>query len=154
MENLTAIFSNPDFIKEVPCDKVTYSANSIILDEGDVSQDLFLISSGEAIVSYIQDEVFGMPIRLAHLKANDIFGELSMFDRGARSAKVTAATDCEIFKVNGPTLIAYLDSHPETGYFVLRELFMHLITHVRQNNLRTKMALEMYFLEHSNHSHR
>lgn len=149
MENLTAIFSNPDFLKEVPCKKITYPANSVILNEDDEGQDLFLISSGNAEVSCIQDEVSGLPMRLAHLKANDIFGELSMFDRGPRSAKVTAITDCEIFKVNGPTLIAYLDSHPETGYFVLRELFMHLIAHVRQNNLRTKMALEMYFHEHS-----
>lgn len=150
MINLTAIFSDPAFLKAVPCEKRSYLADSVILKEDDEEQDLFLITNGEVEVSLnLQDDSYDQPAKLARLGANDIFGELSVFDRGPRSAQVTALTNCEVFKVNGPKLMAYLDAHPAEGYFVIRELFMHLITHMRQNNLRTKMALQMYFHEHA-----
>ena len=150
MNNLIAIFSDPDFLNAVPCEKVQYEANSVILQENDEGQDLFLITQGEAEVSYkLQGDLQELPARIARLKANDIFGELSVFDQGPRTAEVTAITVCEAFKVSGPKLIAYLDANPAKGYFVMRELFMHSIMYMRQNNLRTKMTLEMYYLEHT-----
>lgn len=151
MNNLKAIFSDPAFLKAVHCEKMTYQADSVILKEDDEGQDLFLIVSGEVeVVSSLQNDDHGLPARLARLSVNDLFGELSMFDSEPRSAEVIALTNCEVIKVNGPELIAYLDSHPAEGYFVIRELFMHLIMHMRQNNLRTKTALQMYFAEHNN----
>jgi CRP/FNR family transcriptional regulator, cyclic AMP receptor protein len=150
MNNLIALFSDPDFLKAVPCEKARYKANSVILQENDEGQDLFLITQGEADVSYnLQADVHDLPARIARLKVNDIFGELSIFDQGPRTAVVTAVTDCEAFKVSGPKLIAYLDANPAKGYFVMRELFMHSIAYMRQNNLRTKMTMEMYYHEHA-----
>ncbi|MDD1622527.1 MAG: cyclic nucleotide-binding domain-containing protein [Methylococcaceae bacterium] len=150
MNNLIALFSDPDFLKAVTCEKVQYEANSLILQENDEGQDLFLITQGEAEVSYnLQGDVQGLPARIARLKVNDIFGELSVFDRGERTAEVKAVTDCEAFKVSGPKLVAYLDANPTKGYLVMKELFMHSINYMRQNNLRTKMTLEMYYHEHT-----
>jgi CRP-like cAMP-binding protein len=150
MLKLTALFSDSEFIGAVPYEKIAYPANSVILDEGDEGQDLFLIASGKVEVSYnLQEDAYDRPARISRLTANDIFGELSLFDSGPRSAQVIALTDCEVFKVDGPNLIAFLDKHPEKGYFVLRELFMHLVSYMRENNLRTKMTLQMYFHEHA-----
>ncbi|QPK64282.1 cyclic nucleotide-binding domain-containing protein [Methylomonas sp. LL1] len=150
MQKLTALFSDPDFIATVASEKISYPANSPIVEEGDEGQDLFIIRHGEVEVSYnLHDDAYDQPARITRLADGDVFGELSMFDGGPRSAEVKALTDCEVFKVDGPALIAYLDGHPATGYFVLRELFMRLIMQMRQNNLRTKMALQMYFHEHA-----
>jgi CRP-like cAMP-binding protein len=150
MLKLTALFSDSDFIGAVPYEKTAYPANSVILDEGDEGQDLFLITSGEVEVSYnLQEDAYDRPARISRLTVNDIFGELSLFDSGPRSAQVIALTDCEMLKVDGPNLLAFLDKHPEKGYFVLRELFMHLVGYMRKNNLRTKMTLQMYFHEHA-----
>lgn len=149
MNHLTALLSDPHFLKLVPCQKISYSADSVILKEDEEGQELFLITKGRVEVSSTpMDDVNGIPVKLAILEVGDIFGELSMFDCGPRSAHVTALTDCEVFRVNGPKLISYLDEHPDSGYFVIRELFMHLVLHIRQNNMRTRMAVQMYFQEH------
>lgn len=150
MSKLVALFSDPDFLNQVPCEKILYPANSVILQEDDQGQELFLINSGEVEVSYkLNEDEHLAPARLTRLKAKEFFGELSVFDSGPRSAQVIAVADCEVFKVNGPKLIAYLDAHPAKGYFVLRELFMHVVKYMRLNNLRTKLALELYFHEHA-----
>lgn len=149
MLNLTAIFSDPLFLQSVTCERVHYPANSVILHEGDEGSELYLITDGEVdITSNLRDEKHTMSAKLARLGRNDVFGELSMFDSFPRSAQVTAVTDCEILKVNGPDLIAYLDNHPAQGYFVILDLFMKLVIDIRQNNLRTNTVMQLYLNEH------
>lgn len=149
MNNLLLIISDPEFLKAVPCQKVKFLANSVILQEDEEGQDLYLIVKGEAvIVSGFLKDALGLPLKLHRLGLNDIFGELSMFDREPRSAQVNAVTDCEVYKLDGPKLIAFLDEMPEKGYFVLRDILMQIITHLRQNNLRMLMVTQMYLKEH------
>ncbi len=151
MNNLLLILSDSDFLKAVPCQKIRYPANSVILQEDEDGQDLYLIIDGEAeIISGFLKDAQGQPLKLHRLGFNDIFGELSMFDRDPRSAQVNAVTDCDVYKINGPKLMAFLDEHPEKGYFVLRDILMQIITHLRQNNLRTIMVTQMYLNEHIN----
>jgi hypothetical protein len=40
-----------------------------------------------------------------------------------------------------------MDSYPEKGYFILREIFMRLIMHMRQSTIRTKTVLQLYLTE-------
>lgn len=148
MQKLVTLLSDPDFIATVECEKLTYPAESVILDEGSEGRELFVITRGEAQVSYNLDHALDHPARLTRLTVNDVFGELSLFDSGPRSAEVTAFTECEVYKISGSSLLTFLDARPERGYFVLRDLLMHLIEQMRQNNLRTKMTLQMYFHEH------
>jgi hypothetical protein len=44
-------------------------------------------------------------------------------------------------------MISFLDKYPEKGYFVLRDIFMHLVMHMRQNNIRTQTVLQLYLNE-------
>ncbi|MDD2759393.1 MAG: cyclic nucleotide-binding domain-containing protein [Methylomonas sp.] len=150
MQYLSNLFTDQDFINAVPFQTLVFPAKSVILAEDDEGQDLFLIQKGEVEVSYnLHDDAYKEPAKLARLTANDFFGELSLFDKEPRSAQFTAVTECNILKVSGPELIDYLDTHPAKGYFVLRELLLHTITYFRRNNMRTKMALQMYFHEHA-----
>lgn len=150
MMNLRTLLDDPDFVASVPCARLDYKALDVILQEDDEGQDVFLILEGEVQVStHIGDQVHKLSPGLARLGRNDIFGELSMFDGEPRSAEVIALTDCQVAKFDGPSMIRYLDLHPQKGYFVLREIFMHLIMHMRQNNIRTKTVLQLYLNEHS-----
>ncbi|MGZ5001388.1 MAG: cyclic nucleotide-binding domain-containing protein, partial [Methylomonas sp.] len=115
MQKLAAMLSDSDFIASVPCEKATYPADSIILDEGSEGRDLFVLMRGEAQVSYSLDEAYDQPARLTRLTVNDIFGELSVFDNQPRSAEVKALTECDVYKIAGPELLAYLDAHPDQG---------------------------------------
>jgi len=148
MQKLVTLLSDPDFIAAVEHEKLEYPADSVILDEGSEGRDLFVITLGEVLVSYNLDDTLDHPARLTRLTVNDVFGELSLFDSGPRSAEVKALSDCEVYKISGSSLMAFLDARPERGYFVIRDLLMHLIDQMRQNNLRTKMTLQMYFHEH------
>ncbi|MCQ8104648.1 cyclic nucleotide-binding domain-containing protein [Methylomonas sp. SURF-2] len=148
MQKLVKLLSDPEFTAAVEGEKLTFPADSIMLDEGSEGRDLFVITQGEALVSYELDDTLEHPARLAKLKVNDIFGELSLFDSGPRSAEVKAVSDCQVTKISGASLLAFLDARPEQGYYVLRDLLQHLIEQMRQNNMRTKMTLQMYFHEH------
>lgn len=148
MMNLKELFDDPVFVKTVPHAKVKYNALDIILKEKENSQDVYLILSGQVQVSTnIGTETKKFSPGLARLSKDDIFGELAMFDGEPRSAEVIALTDCEIIKFDGPKMISFLDSHPEKGYFILRDIFMHLVMHMRQNNIRTQTVLQLYLNE-------
>jgi CRP/FNR family cyclic AMP-dependent transcriptional regulator len=148
MMNLRTLLEDPDFLSAVPASKIKYKALDVILQENDEGQDVYLILEGQVQVNAdIGEQVDSLSRGLARLSQNDIFGELSMFDGEPRSAEVIALTDCEVAKFDGPSMIRYLDLHPERGYFVLREIFMHLVMHMRQNNIRTKTVLQLYLNE-------
>jgi CRP/FNR family cyclic AMP-dependent transcriptional regulator len=149
MMNLLNLLENPLFLKSVPIERRLYQARDVILKEDDAGQDVYLILQGEVQVrSRVASEDTPFP-GLARLKEHDFFGELAMFDGEPRSAEVIALTDCEIAKIDGPSLIRFMDQHPEKGYFVLREMFMNLVRHMRQNNIRTKTVLQLYLSENA-----
>ncbi|MFI3217900.1 MAG: cyclic nucleotide-binding domain-containing protein [Methylococcales bacterium] len=148
MTNLSDLFDDPVFMLDVPHAKIKYKALDVILKEKENSQDVYLILEGQVQVSTnISNSSSEFSPGLARLSKNDIFGELAMFDGEPRSAEVIALTDCEIAKFDGPKMISFLDRYPEKGYFVLRDIFMHLVAHMRQNNIRTQTVLQLYLNE-------
>ncbi|WP_374088901.1 cyclic nucleotide-binding domain-containing protein [Methylomicrobium lacus] len=148
--NILTLLDDPLFSKIVPFEKSVYRKQDIVLEEGDEGQDVYFILQGEVQVrsSFIAGGA-KLPAGLARLGENDFFGELAMFDGDRRSAEVIALTDCEIVRIDGPSLIRFMDQNPEKGYFVLREIFMNLVRHLRQNNIRTKTVLELYLNENA-----
>lgn len=151
MMNLRDLLDDPDFVQAVPYVRESHKAQDVILKEDDNSQDVYFILDGEVQVSTTLGELGNnlekLVPGLARLGKDDFFGELSMFDGEPRSAEVTALTDCEVAKIDGPKMIGFMDNYPEKGYFVLRELFMNLVMRMRQNNIRTKTVLELYLQE-------
>lgn len=148
MINLIHLLDDPDFIEAVPFNKITYQPNEVILKEDEVSQDVYFILTGEVQVStHIGDETGKLVPGLARLSKDDFFGEMSMFDGEPRSAEVIAVTECEVAKVDGSSMLSFMEKYPDKGYFVLRELFMNLVIRMRQNNIRTKTVLNLYLNE-------
>lgn len=147
--NLMTLLDDPVLSTIVPFEKVAYRNQDIILEEDDTGQDVYFILEGEVQVrsKVVKDDK--LSAGLARLGENDFFGELAMFDGEPRSAEVIAITDCEIARINGPCLIRFMDEYPEKGYFVLREIFMNMVRHLRQNNIRTKTVLQLYLNENA-----
>lgn len=149
MKHLLALLADPDFLEDVSCTKEYYPAGAMILRENDEARDLFLIAEGEVEVGFrIAGCDAEIPAKLARLDKDQVFGELSIFDAGLRTAEVRAVSDCEIFKVNGPDLKAYLEQHPDKGYFVILDMYLRLINIMRENDVRTKTIMQMYLFEH------
>lgn len=151
MKTLIQLLDDQTFSSEVPFRVENYQAGNLILEENEEGRDVFLILEGQA---YVKTNLGGMidcqhTAGLAKLKETDVFGEIAMFDGEPRTACVTAHTDCLVVRYDGPKLLSYMDKNPEIGYYILKDMFQHLVLHLRQNNLRAKTALQLYLTEQS-----
>lgn len=87
------------------CHQRQYPAKSIIIKEGDPSNDLFYIISGSVTVLVEDDK--GREIVLTYLNAGEFFGELGLFDEEhKRIAFVRAKTKCEIATISYQRLVS------------------------------------------------
>ncbi len=148
MRSLKSLLDDPEFVAQVPYAVESYKAGDVILEEDDEGRDFYLITQGEVHVkTYLEDKIGTKTTGLAKLGEDDLFGELSMFDGGPRSAQVIAGNDCTVIRFDGLRMIEHMDAHPEKGYFVLREMFERVIMHMRQNTIRSKTILQLYLTE-------
>ena len=150
MTTLSDFLDDADFNEHVPWAIEHYKKGEIIVEEGEHGTDVYLILDGEVnVVSKLDDKLKStLTSGLAKMSTKDIFGELSMFDSKPRSARVEASSNCKVAKIEGAALISYMDNNPDKGYFVMRDILMNLIIHMRQNNLRSKTILQLYLQEH------
>jgi CRP/FNR family cyclic AMP-dependent transcriptional regulator len=71
------------------CDQLLVQAGEVILKEGRIGRELFIVLSGTAAVTRRGKEV-------ALLGPGNYFGELGAIDHGPRNATVTAVTDLDV----------------------------------------------------------
>jgi CRP-like cAMP-binding protein len=135
---LHALLEAPDFPEGTAWQRRRFAANEVIVREGEQAKDVYVILEGSVRVT---GTVEVDPERRMHpgfcdLSAGQVFGELCLFDRAPRSATVAAVSDCEIAVVDGETLLRFIDTHPERGYFVLRHIIQTLVDRLREANRR------------------
>ena len=113
-------------------------ANENVITEGEQCSDLYLVLEGtlRVIGNVSLDDERRVRPGMSELTAGDVFGELALFDKEPRSATVVAVTDCEVAAIDGEKLTEFLESHPDIGYKVLRELITGLVTRLRKTNVR------------------
>lgn len=152
MLNFRTLLDDAEFARQVPRTVQKYKAGEVILEEDDEGRDVFFILSGKVQVSTHVEQHIGQVDQftpgLATLGENDVFGELSMIDGEPRSARVVAVADSEVAKFDGPKMLAFMDANPDKGYFILRDIFLRLIEHMRKNTIFTKTVLQLYLVEH------
>lgn len=81
-------------------EKVDVPAGSVILKEGEESNDFYYIFSGGVTVVKALKMQAGVQEHLANLGAGDFFGEGALLSEKGRSATVTATTDCVLLKLS------------------------------------------------------
>jgi CRP/FNR family cyclic AMP-dependent transcriptional regulator len=107
------------------CHQKEYPAKSIIIKEGDPSNDLYYIVEGS--VTVIVEDVKGREIVLAYLNPGEFFGEIGLFDdQHKRSAFVRAKTKCVIAKINYDRLKLMQSIFPEILFNVASQLAIRL----------------------------
>ena len=80
------------------CHSKRHPKGDRIIHAGDPSSTLYYIIGGSVSVM-IEDET-GHEMVLAYLNQGDFFGEMGLFDHEARSALVTARTECEVAEIS------------------------------------------------------
>lgn len=92
--------------------------------EGEPGDRLFVITDGKIKLGRTSSD--GRESLLAILGPGEMFGELSLFDPGARTATATAVADSELVGLGHDDLTAFLKQRPEVAVTMLSALARRL----------------------------
>jgi CRP-like cAMP-binding protein len=95
-----------------------------LFKEGDDGDHLYVVSSGK--VKLGTKSVDGRENLLMILGPGDMFGELSLFDSGPRTATATAVTDSKLLALGQDKVIPWVREHPEVSLQLLARLASRL----------------------------
>jgi CRP/FNR family cyclic AMP-dependent transcriptional regulator len=94
-------------------DELTVKKGRVLVDQGRPGHEFFLILDGEASVRRNNRKV-------AALGPGQYFGELSLLDRGPRTASVVAESDMRVLVLGQREFLGVLDDVPGLAYKILR----------------------------------
>lgn len=126
--------------------EVVYSAGDIIIREGDPSDEIYVICSGMVEVEVSRGTIPDVPgppqlTSLARLGQGQIFGEMALVDRGARSATVHCVEDGTVlYVIPRQAFWALCDGNHHIGYVVMRNIAADLSFKLRHRNLQVRLA--------------
>jgi CRP/FNR family transcriptional regulator, cyclic AMP receptor protein len=101
--------------------ELEFPAGRMVVQEGSVASDFYLILSGRATVSRRMR-------RIRSLEPGDFFGEISVLDGGPRSATVVAETRLLVFRLDRPAFLRVLNSEGSIGRKLLQGMAERLRT--------------------------
>ena len=93
----------------------TYAAGETLAEEGGSGRTLIVIEAGDVTVTVHGEEV-------GRLGPGDAFGEMSLIDRSARSATVTADTEVHAHQLPVWSFRPLIESHPEVAWPLMEAL--------------------------------
>lgn len=127
-------------------------AGTAILREGDTSDALFILARG--VVEVTKRFGFALEQRVAPSKektlicltAPQFFGEMGLLERSARSATITARTDCDLLEIGCADFERLAEADPRLGYRVVRNIAVALAQRLRRTDrdvLKLTIALSL-----------
>lgn len=134
-----------------------YPKNTIIMNEGDLTDTLYIIVSGRVKVFLADEE--GKEIVLDTQGPGEYFGEM-VLDEGPRSASVMTLEPCRFQVIPKDDVKALLQSHPDFALHLVRKLIYRsrvLTEHVKSLALKNvygrfaKLLQEMAIKENGKH---
>ncbi|MGN6087844.1 MAG: Crp/Fnr family transcriptional regulator [Actinomycetes bacterium] len=96
----------------------------VLFSEGQEGDRLYIVTTGKIKLGRTSPD--GRENLLAVLGPGEMFGELSLFDPGPRTATATAVTDTSLLAVGHGELAPWLSEHPEVATGLLRALARRL----------------------------
>lgn len=139
-----------------------YLEGEVIFDEGEEGQAIYIIASGEVLISLPEqgngrramppggnESAAAHPLRrqgdtgrVAQLGPGTFFGELALLDNSPRSAQARAASPCQLIIFFRDDFVSLLDTHARIASKISRQLACHLGARMRL------MALSMSAHQH------
>ncbi len=105
-------------------DEVTLERGDVIFAEGEPGDRLYVVIDGKVKLGHASGD--GRESLLAVLGPGEMFGELSLFDPGARTATATALTEATVAGLGRPALRPWLTGRPEVAETLLTALAQRL----------------------------
>src|SRR5579862_9130313 len=98
--------------------------NMVIFPEDDEAEEVFVVRSGRVAVG--RRSFVGRESLVALMEAGDVFGEMSLFDDGGRSASARALERSEVLGIPYGMVRESLDANPQLLWEVVRLLAQRL----------------------------
>ncbi len=114
----------------------SYSKGDVIFDQGEKGGKLYLIKNGCVEVTLPICRFDSRDETVATVKEGQYFGELSFFDGGVHSARVTALEDLELFVLSRESYNAIISADLEQGTEIQRKIILTVINLLREMNKR------------------
>lgn len=99
---------------------LTLRRGEVLFNEGDDGNQLYVVTDGKIKLGRTSPD--GRENLLAILGPSQMFGELSFFDPGPRSATATAVTDVDVRSLGHEALSPVLRDHPDVAMALLNQL--------------------------------
>ncbi len=118
----------------------SYAKNTVIINEGDASDSLYVIIAGRVKV-FLSDED-GKEVILNTQEAGDYFGELALIDEAPRSASVMTLDDSKMSIVSKRDFEDCLVRHPQIALLVIKGLTKRLRN--LTDNVKSLALMDVY----------
>jgi CRP-like cAMP-binding protein len=104
-----------------------YKGGDVIVHQGEMGDCMYVIQEGEVEVVRVDN---GSIIRLAVLGRGDFFGEMSVFEKEARSATVRALDRVRVITVDKKTFMRRIKEDPTLAF----RIFQTMASRIKQLN--------------------
>ncbi|MGI8491517.1 MAG: Crp/Fnr family transcriptional regulator [Acidimicrobiales bacterium] len=104
--------------------QLSFERNGIIFNEGDNAEDMFVVRSGRIAIGRRSPD--GRESLVALMETGDLFGEMSLFDQGDRSASARALEPSVVLRLPYAQVRKALDARPELLWEVVSLLAQRL----------------------------
>jgi CRP-like cAMP-binding protein len=108
--------------------KVTLARGEVLFHEGEPGDRLYVIARGK--IKLGRRSTDGRENLLSILGPGEMFGELSLFDPGPRTATASSVSDSLLYELHHEQLVSWIEGHPR----VSRHLLMALAQRLRRTN--------------------
>ena len=98
---------------------IEYQAGEVICSQGEAGDRMYVLQSGRAQV--LRSEA-GRDVVVGELRAGDIFGEMSIFDRRPRSATVRAEGRATVLTLDKRAFLRRVHEDPSLAFHVLKKM--------------------------------
>ena len=102
-----------------------YQDGEIIIRQGDIGDNMFVIQEGQVEVVAEQD---GQEVRLAIQGAGKPIGEMAIFEHQVRSATVRALGQARILTVDKKSLVRRIHEDPSLAYYMMQTMSQRVRT--------------------------
>lgn len=114
------------------CERLSFKPRSVIFNEGDVSDSLFLILDGSVSVVVDDHEEPPQEMVVSYLNPGDFVGEMGLFGEERRTASLLARTECELAKISYERFHQVRSQAPELLYALTQQVGHRLAVTTRK----------------------
>jgi CRP-like cAMP-binding protein len=98
----------------------TWVAGTVVFEQGDCAEYLYLVVSGELTIRYKPDD--GPMMNLTRIQPGGIFGWSAAMGNPAYTSGAVCTLDSEVLRIRGADLRMLCEKYPELGKVILNRL--------------------------------